>query len=563
MLDKTAHHHLERLKTATTGRVSRSELAKWVCSNTSLNGKPYNLKTHWYQEELLNDPSSDICVVKPAQIGASELSLRWALALVMTTPDVMRCGYTFPTYTAATNFARTRFANIIEGCPAAKAAMNTADIDTVDLKTFGENREIHFRGAAVGNAAISTTLDVLYHDELAFSDPEIIATYTSRTQASKYKWRIVFSTPTWPGDSITTEMANSRRKMLMCKCNHCNHTFLPNYWRDVKIPGYDKDLSEITKDNLHRIRWQEANLLCPSCGRVPNLEREHRTWVVENPTENHVSSGYKLSPFDVPAIVTPVNLIKGYTSYGSKTLFQQFALGEPAQDAENGLTEEDLEKMGVQLAESPFTQHFIGMDVGVWCHIVVGGMTYDGHLGIVHMERVHLTNVRERMAKLTAEYRVVLHLVDQQPMVDLVMALTDEYPNLYAAMFVTRQGLELFEVKLREENLEKAQLNVRQVQISRNAVLDKLLAECREGKLWIRKTGEWETVKAHLQDLKRASTTLRNGEFSSTWMKSSKGQDHYHMAILYLYVAAQMRGLVTNSTVGMSLAPQKFRIKSA
>lgn len=562
MLDRIAQHHLERLKLATTGKVSRSELSRWISRETSLNGKPYNYKTHWYQEELLNDTSSDICVVKPAQIGVSELSLRWALGLVMTTPDVMRIGYTFPTYTAATNFARTRFANIIEGCASAKAAMNTADIDTVDLKTFGENREIHFRGAAVGNAAISTTLDMLFHDELSFSAPEIIATYTSRMQASKYKWRIVFSTPTWPGDSITTELANSRRKMLMCKCNHCNHSFLPNYWRDVKIPGFNKNLSEITKDNLHKIRWQEANLLCPSCGRVPNLEREHRSWVVENPTENHTTSGYKLSPFDVPAVVTASNLIKGYTSYGNKTLFQQFALGEPAQDAEQGYTEEDIEKMGVQLAQSPFNHHFLGLDLGIYCHIMIGGMDYDGRLGVVHMERVHLTKIRERIAALTAEYRVVIHLSDLQPYSDLVMSLTEDYPSLYAGSFVTKQGLEVFEVRVKEENTEKAQLNVRQVYINRGAVLDKLLSEGRAGRIWIRKTQEWDIVKAHMQDLKRATATLRNGEFSSAWQKSAKGQDHYMFSLAYLWVAAQMRGMVSNTAPLEIFGVRKFKLKA-
>lgn len=552
MLDRITNHHLERLRMATTNRVGRGQLSKWICENTKLNGKPYNFSRHWYQERLLNDESQEICVQKPAQIGVSELSLRWVLALVMTTPDAMRIGYTFPTYSAATNFARTRFANIVESCPSAKAAMGTADIDTVDLKTFGENREIHFRGAAVGNAAISTTLDMLVHDELSFSDQDVISGYRSRVQASKYKWRIAFSTPTFPGCPITTEMQNSRRHMLMCKCDKCNHTFYPNFWRDVKIPGYTRDLSEITKDNLHRVRWQEAVLLCPACGRAPNLHREHREWVVENPDENHAVTGFRLSPFDVPAVVTPVDLVKGIANYGNKTLFQQFALGEPAQDAESGFTEEDLERMGVQVAQSPFTHHFLGVDVGLYSHFMVGGMDFEGRLGVVHMERVHLSNFKERFAALVAEYRCVVQVCDQQPYVDLIMSMSEDYPSLYAGMFVTRQGLDLYEVRVKEEDPDKAQLNVRQIALNRGALLDKLLAEARSGRIWMRKTQEWETVKTHLQDLKRANATLRDGEFKSIWQKSSKGADHYMFSLLYLYVAAQLRGLVGG---GMPIVP--------
>lgn len=552
MLDNLTHHHLQRLRTATTGRVGRGQLTKWITENTRLSGKPYSFVRHWYQEQLLNEESPSICVVKPAQIGVSEMSLRWVLALVMTTPDALRVGYTFPTHTAATNFARTRFANIIEGCPAAKAAMNTSDIDTVDLKTFGENREIHFRGAAVGNAAISTTLDMLVHDELSFSDPEVIAGYFSRLQASKYKWRIVFSTPTFPGDAITTEMQNSRRHMNMCKCDKCNHVFYPNYWRDVKVPGYDKDLSEITKQTMASIRWQDAVLLCPRCGRAPDLERSNRMWVVENPDENHATVGYQLSPFDLPSVVTPAALIKGSTDYGNKTLFQQFALGEPAQDAESGFTEDDLEGMGRQVAQSPFTTHFLGVDVGLYSHFMVGGMNYDGQIGVVHAERVHLSNFKEKFAALVAEYRCAVQVMDIMPYTDLVMSMSEDYPKLYAGMFVTRQGLDLYEVRVQEENLDKAQLNVRQIALNRGALLDKLLAESRSGRIWIRKTQEWDVIKAHLQDLKRATATLRDGEFKSIWQKSSKGADHYMFSLLYLYVAAQLRGLVGG---GMPIVP--------
>lgn len=105
---------------------------------------------------------------------------------------------------------------------------------------------------------------------------------------------------------------------------------------------------------------------------------------------------------------------------------------------------------------------------------------------------------------------------------------------------------------MKEEDPDKAQLNVRQIALNRGALLDKLLAEARSGRIWLRKTPEWDTVKTHLQDLKRASATLRDGEFKSIWQKSSKGADHYMFSLLYLYVAAQLRGLVGG---GMPIVP--------
>ena len=110
---------------------------------------------------------------------------------------------------------------------------------------------------------------------------------------------------------------------------------------------------------------------------------------------------------------------------------------------------------------------------------------------------------------------------------------------------MTKQGLDLYELRIREENPDKAQLNVRQININRSAALDKLLSEARAGRIWVRKTEMWDTFKAHMTDMKRATATLRDGSFQSMWQKSSKGNDHMHFALLYLYIAAQMRGMVS------------------
>ena len=49
-------------------------------------------------------------------------------------------------------------------------------------------------------------------------------------------------------------------------------------------------------------------------------------------------------------------------------------------------------------------------------------------------------------------------------------------------------------------------------------------------------------MTAHLRDMKRATATLRSsGEFASVWQKSAKGSDHYHHALGYLWLAAQIR----------------------
>lgn len=561
-MNKVEKAHLQRLKMATTSRIERKDAARWIEQNTTINGKPFSFRFHEYQERILSDDSVEIVIKKSAQTGISEMSMRLAAALVMIMPGAFKIGYTFPTAGFAHTYSKTRFNPIVQGSEVLRAAMSTGDIDNAEAKTFGVGRELYFKGAATGNAAISTTLDMLIHDELSFSDMEVIGDYHSRVLHSAYKWKIKLSTPTFPGDPIDTEFQSTRQHYNFCKCHHCNHLFIPDYYEHVRIPEFRGDLETIVKQDLHKIRHEEAYVECPNCGGKPSLAPEHREWVCKNPTENHIGVGYQVSPFDAPTIVTPSSLIIASTSYASKSKFKQFSLGQCAQDADQGFTEEDVDGMAVEMLETPFRTHFLGIDLGIYCHFMVGAMDGYGRLVVVHYERVHLSKFRERYAAISAEYRVILKVSDIQPYTDLIMTLSAEDAGLWGASYVTRQGLDLFDVRLTEENAEKAQMGIQQVHVNRNAVFDKILAEGRAGNVIIRKRDDYDLLKAHLQDMKRASATLRNGEFTSTWQKSSKGADHYHHALLYLYIAAQMRGMV-NTTAPLGIfGVQKLKVKN-
>ena len=119
-------------------------------------------------------------------------------------------------------------------------------------------------------------------------------------------------------------------------------------------------MEEITKESLHKIDYEHAHVECPSCERHQVLHLS-TGFGCENPNENHRATGFQVSPFDAPSIVTPASLVIASTSYASLTKFKQFSLGQCAQDADSGFTDEDLEKMGVQMAQTPFTHHFLGL----------------------------------------------------------------------------------------------------------------------------------------------------------------------------------------------------------
>lgn len=559
MLEPQLHQHLARLRSATVNRLDRTNLSKWVATNTYMNGRPFSFKNHEFQERILDDPSQEIVIIKSAQLGISEMSLRMALALVMVMPDSFSVGYVFPTAGFSSQYSKTRFQPIVNSSPLLRSSMSTDDLSSAEVTSFGPGRQIYFKGASAGNSAISTSLDAVLFDEFSFMDQSVAGDYTSRLIHSKHKIKVKLSTPTWPGDPISSAFQASRRWRNFCRCQHCNEAFYPNYYDHVVIPGFDKHLDEVTADNLHTVDYLNAKVVCPRCHKPVNLGPQHREWVCENPSENYLATGYKLSPFDAPNVISVPYLVEASTSYANKAKFRQFNLGEPAVDAESGLTEEDLEKVGVEGNGSPYSSHCMGIDLGLVCHFAVGGVGADQKLGVVHYERVPLARFRERYWALKAKHRVTVTVSDQQPYVDLILSLSAEDYNLFSAMYVARQGLELFEVKTQEADYSEAMGALRQVQVNRNALFDQILVEVREDRIWFRKLQDWELMKVHMQDMKRASAALRNGEFTSTWQKSAKGADHYMHSVGYLFIASRMRGIAAgHSTLNMGVS--KFKV---
>lgn len=565
-MDSFIEEHLERVRLATFDRLGRKDLPRWIEQKTFINGKPFSFKGHEYQERILLEESTQIAIRKSAQTGISEMAMRMALGLIMLMPGAFRIGYTLPSATFASDYAKTRLNSIINGSPTLRAAVSSEDIDAAALKTFGYGKELYFKGAAVGNAAISTSLDMLIHDELSFSDQDVIGDYSSRTIHSDYKWKTVLSTPTFPGDPIDVAFQNSKRWWNLCKCDKCGHRFVPDYYKNVAIPGWTKELEEINKRNLHLVNHLDAVFLCPACKRPASLRPEYREWVCENPTENHRTAGFQVQPFDAPSVVTLSDLIIGSTSYSSKSKFMQFALGRPAEDAESGMTLEEVESIGVNLVGSAFSSHVMGIDLGVVSHFMIGGVAANGQLVVVHYERVPLAKFRERYFALKLQYRISVAVSDIQPFTDLVMSLSKDDQNLYGARYVTRQGLEIYDVKVQDPDRESALEGVKEVSVNRNALFDRLLTELRppeeggETGIVLRRLDDWELVKKHLTDMKRASATLRNGEFTSVWQKSTGGEDHYHHSLGYLWIAAQMRGIAHYNGSGGMPALHKFKV---
>lgn len=548
---------LARLKAGVYATYSLEEIPDWITRHTYLNGRRYSFTGHEFQRTVLEDTSQEVNCQKCSQIGMTEAQARWSLAISKIFPNFSLI-YTMPYSNDAEMLCRTRVDPIIQGSPKLKEAINP-DLNNSQIKQI-DNSFIYFRGTQGNTQAISIPADCIISDEIDRSSAHILSQYTSRLNHSPWKLRRNFSTPTMDGFGIAEKMATSRRFRNLCRCSHCNHYFVPDYYQHVTIPGYGDKLENINKALLQRIRWKEAKLSCPRCGLRPDLGLEYREWVQENTEDHHDAAGYYISPFDAPQITNAARLVKESTEYHRLTEFKNQALGLTAQDSEETLVLDDLKKSMVYANLKDSGLYAMGADMGLLCRIVIGRIDpTTNQLVIVHREKVPLGNFESRVKQLSGEFRCQMKVFDSLPYVDLIMRMQRADPNLYAAIFVKSKRVEEFRAIEQLEDPEEGKLDVRQVQINRNKALDVLTGHIKRQGLAIQAdANEDEDYFAECLDLKRVLKVDESGEMGYSWEKSTIGNDHYYFATLYLFVAARMRGMATGGYCWPSIV-SKFR----
>jgi phage terminase large subunit GpA-like protein len=276
MLNGLFKDHLRRVRTAVLKRHTAASISSWLTENTTYAMQPFSYKDHEYQEAILSDTSVETNTRKCSQVGISEVLARKALGLVNVLQPYTVI-YTVPTAHFAGTFMKTRVDPVIQGSKTMREMVHRTN-DNSEMKQFGDSM-LYCKGAASSNAPISIPADHLIHDEVDFCDQDVLTQYQSRLTHSPWRKIDRFSTPTLPNFGIDKFFQESRRHYLMVKCDHCNHDFVPSYYDHVKIPGFDDDLRKITKYTLTRIRWEEAAVICPHCGKAPSLQWPHRRWV--------------------------------------------------------------------------------------------------------------------------------------------------------------------------------------------------------------------------------------------------------------------------------------------
>jgi hypothetical protein len=542
------------------------DLVRWIPENTLIKGQPFSFTDHEYQKYLLQLTESVIYVKKCSQIGVSEIIVRWLLAY-LTTRRGVNAIYTLPTARFADRFSATRIEPVIESSPVLKAAVDPT-LFSASVRRFVTECMLFMQGASKTSQAISVPAEVIVGDEIDFmEDDSILSSFTSRLSHALDPQERYFSTPTFEGFGVDFGYQKARRHVQLQKCQRCNHQFLPRYYDHVKLPGFTGSLHEfsyLTRDLLDDYDTTKAYLECPKCKRAVDQDIKYREFVVENSESKALAAGLALTPFCAPRHMPPGRIIVTSTKYKKKRDFINFCLGETYTDADSGLLRDELAPLftsDVRFPEHPPYQ-VLGADLGGTCAMIRAYPAPNGHLRVTKVDWVPLHKMREEFPKALATGRVISAVIDALPYSDLVKALQDACPSLFAALKSNAKGMELYNVREVEDDEEKATYGIRQLNYKRNALLDFVMLMLRGGQISFAPScfDDQEKIIDQLTDMRRVEEINKKGEKEFVWRKSPKGYDHTHHALMFMVLANFIKGIQGGSAPLPSLIA-KFKPK--
>lgn len=242
-------------------------------------GKPLDFVKKYYLMQLYADPSPDITLRVPVQIGKTE----WAVCDSLATASL---GYSVfvvqPKFELRAVHVQDRYNRLIANSPGyQKFVQGSKRADSTNLKHFGDG-VLRFVGSKVDTDMISFPADVVSIDELDRCDLANLELSKDRFEESELKFYRRTSTPTLPG-SITLKnidwyfhLADQRRWFVPCEaCGHSQEIAWDTHLVDLQKDKEGRITNAVLLDpNWTEGKWRRAGqfikLPCVRCGEALN-----------------------------------------------------------------------------------------------------------------------------------------------------------------------------------------------------------------------------------------------------------------------------------------------------
>ena len=520
--------------------------AQWISLNTKLAGRPFSYDGFEFQIDIVNDMSKNLSVIKPSQVGLTEVQVRKFLAILARNRGTSGI-FTFPDERMYKKNSKTRIKPVVS-----QPAFSTTGLDDDkplrNMQLYEVNGSFaHIMGMTEGEAT-STPADFLFHDEIDLSDQTMIGLFQSRLQNSVHRVTQAFSTPTHPGFGIDARYNASDKRVYMAKCR-CGHWQHPTFTMPfLCLPGYHGEgmLDELDADGVSKIDLANSYVKCERCSQPLNLrDPSLREWVPELPSR--LARGYKVSPFspthgrlDITYILNQLLTMKQLDQLKG---WYNTVLGETYSDG-NSKLEPDMVRAIMKSPSvpdiSPTMPVALGCDMGKTCHLVLGIVTRQGVMPFL-FEQVPSGQIRQRIAQHRAKYNIITGCVDRLPYTPDANAIRDASNRTILPM----QYSPAPNFSLKYDEYE----NIDHVHANRTQVIDAMVRDVRTRTMEMSGYGGLkEVVVEHLCDMVRIEVDER----PASWEKLT-GSDHFFHALALLLASVKVREIV-----GL-LTPQEAR----
>lgn len=516
-------------------------MGEWLCQNTHLRGRPFTFTRYPFQRAITDDMHPNMDVIKPSQIGLSEIQIRKALGFIARNRGTTLI-FTMPNEKMFKRMSTTRIKPLVEEEKVFNLETRTGEKPTRSMGLYQVGSSFMFVTGATEGDATSISADVVMNDEVDLTDQQMLALFNSRLQNSDYKINQRFSTPTFSNFGVDKGFQVSDQHSYLCKCHACNHwnepVFRPQF---IEIPGLPSDINALTEIDEMMIDDGELDLInafvkCEKCGAPLDLgSEENREWVPKFPSRTH-HRGYRVSPFStarlgVDYIIT--QMLK-YKNLGYLRGWYNTVLGEAFTDNNARLSDADIDACFTGQMDVPAVDKsaptWIGIDMGQTCHIVLGQGNDEYNLHVVRFLDVPVDELKGAVEDLLATYNVVGGGCDRHPYTPTAEELRDISEGVIVPIEYRGQK----PVNLIKDPLTEV---ISHAQMARTPLLDVVAGCVRRKRIRFSGYGAQQSIiRDHLKDMVRDESP----ETEAKWVKLT-GNDHFFHSLAFLYGAMKLK----------------------
>lgn len=498
----------------------------------TLEGRPYLL-------DILIDSSPEVVIKKSVQCGISEI----ALCISYTNAGMgLSVLYTLPSQPLRNRFVASRVDKHLSRIPYYRALVSHASAfhakvsDARALKDFGSGM-LFFVGSNTAGEFSEFPADILIVDEQDLCDPENLGLAKDRLSESEIKriWRVgnprVATSPQSIGRAF--DRSDAKEWFVRCKCGH-----------QQTLEWFRHFVTKLKGGN-YKLKDKKGQPVCVECDK-PFDRLGSGKWKATNPKGR--GSGYHISKLFTPS-ADIMELFGTFTEasydHTKLTIFYGSELGLYYVPKSAKLTYDDLmacipeelyewaeheEVVEDKYGNEKTISHTVvmGVDVGAVLHVKASIIDEDDCRVAARIET--LAGWGE-LQELCDELNPDVVVIDAQPEVHKVAEFAeDSGHNVWVCRFGSQELTKPMTLDWDKEP--------KVIMANRTAVFDGAFASIKKGEMLLPACAEFvDDFFDQMCVPKRQREEKPNGATRYIW---SKGVDHYRLADVYEWVAAQV-----------------------